>query len=127
MTIFLILRERGWIEGGGKSSRFLFETIMCTSFFVCLFYMSVKRILRERESRREREKGSQSSKFLIIGFNLYIYIIVMKNILYFYSNTSKLASILREREIEGESLSIVGKGCCVCVCFFVFKFFMSNF
>jgi len=53
---------------------------------------------RERESRREREKGSQSSKFLIIGFNLYIYIIVMKNILYFYSNNSKLASILRERE-----------------------------
>jgi len=98
VTIFLILRERGWIEGGGKSSRFLFETIMCTSFFVCLFYMSVKRILRERESRREREKGSQSSKFLIIGFNLYIYIIVMKNILYFYSNNSKLASILRERE-----------------------------
>ena len=53
---------------------------------------------RERERVGEREKGSQSSKFLIIGFNLYIYIIVMKNILYFYSNNSKLASILRERE-----------------------------
>ena len=51
----------------------------------------------------------------------------MKNILYFYSNNSKLASILREREIEGESLSIVGEGFCVFVCFVVFKFLMSNF
>ena len=56
MTIFLILRERGWIEGGGKSSRFLFETIMCTSFFICLFCMSVKQILRERERVEERER-----------------------------------------------------------------------
>ena len=61
MTIFLILRERGWIEGGGKSSRFLFETIMCTSFFI-FFYMSVKQILRERERERVGERERKEAR-----------------------------------------------------------------
>jgi len=62
VTIFLILRERGWIEGGGKSSRFLFETIMCTSFFICLFYMFVKQILRERERERVGERERKEAR-----------------------------------------------------------------